>query len=109
MATRRREETEQRLIDHEVRLSEAREAGERFTAARESRRDARGRQSDRLWYRRELIAMLRAAQTEDELHELGLSDAVVREARLGDSLAEAWASFRLWQFSPPPRDGDRPS
>lgn len=94
MTARRTNTFEQKLIDHEVRVSEAREIGERHVAGRDVRRERTSSQADRRWYRRELVDMLTAARTEDDLRELGLSDEVVREAGLGDSLMEAWARFR---------------
>ncbi|WP_420129257.1 hypothetical protein [Longimicrobium sp.] len=101
MAEQRSIEFEQKLIDHEVRISEAREAGEVFAAGRDARLERSRSQADRRWYRAELIAMLGAARTERELRELGLSDAVVREARLGDSLLAVWAHFRLAHLAIP--------
>ena len=101
MGANRKDRMEQRLIDHEVRLSEARESGYRYAAARDVRRERHGSEADRRWYRGELIAMLTAARSERELHGLGLSDQVVREARLGDSLLEAWTRFRPQPFDPP--------
>lgn len=106
MAAHRREEIEQRLIDHEVWLSTFREAEEIYAAGQASRRDVQRGAADRRWYRRELVAMLSAARTEREARELGLSDAVVREARLGDTLLQAWARFRP-QHLPPPRVPER--
>lgn len=96
------EEFEQRLIDHEVRRGRVLEARERFVASRERRQELRSRRGGLHWYRRELAAILAAARTEQELHELGLSDEVVREARLGDTLREAWGRFRL-----PPTSAER--
>lgn len=103
MAARRREELEQRLIDHEVRLSEAREAGQRYAASRESRQERESGQADRRWYRAELVSMLEAARTEAELQGLGINDQVVREARLGDSLLDAWNRFRPGIGPAPPK------
>lgn len=94
MTVRHREELEQWLIDHEVRLSEAREAAQRNLEARAAW------QADQQWYRSQLIAMLADARTEEELRGLGLSDKVVREAGLGASLAEAWRRFDP-RHSPP--------
>lgn len=94
MAARSREELEQRLIDHEVRLSEARETGQRYTASLKLCQASQSGQADRRWYRGELVSMLAAARTEADLHGLGLSDEVVRDARLGKSLREAWERFR---------------
>ena len=97
MTARSREETEQRLIDHEVQMSKVRETRQRHAATRESWQVRESGRADRRWYRGELITMLAGARTEADLHGLGLSDAMVREARLGDTLAEAWTRFR-----PPP-------
>jgi hypothetical protein len=94
MAAPRTEEFDQKLIDHEVRVTKAREAGEIHAAGRDSLAERQNSQADRRWYRGELVAMLTAARSEADLHGLGLSDAVVREARLGDSLLEAWTRFR---------------
>ncbi|MBW3570500.1 MAG: hypothetical protein KY467_05295 [Gemmatimonadetes bacterium] len=107
MGANRKDQLEQRLIDHEVRLSEARETGYRYTAARELRRERGSREADRRWYRGELVAMLTAARTERELHGLGLSDQVVREARLGDSLLEAWMRFHPQPYHPAAPATDR--
>jgi len=95
MAAPRRKEFDQKLIDHEVRMSKMREAGEIHAAGRDSLRERQSRQADRRWYRGELVAMLTAARSEADLQGLGLSDDVVREARLGDSLLEAWTRFRF--------------
>ncbi len=93
MAQQRREELEQKLIEHEVRLSTAREAGELYVASRAARQDERSSVADRRWYREQLISMLMEARTEADLEGLGLSDEVVREARLGNSVHEAWSRF----------------
>jgi hypothetical protein len=106
MPAQRREEFEQRLIDHEVRRGRVDEAREQFTALRESRWESRSSWEDWRWYRRELIAMLAAAGTEAELRGLGLSDEVIREARLGATLLEAWARFHLPQFAPSPASAE---
>lgn len=106
MTGRGRDEIEQRLIDHEVRLSEAREAAELYAAGRESRQEGRLGQADRRWYRAELVSILAGARTEADLHGLGLSDRVVREARLGETLREAWTRFRPRHLAPP-REPDR--
>jgi hypothetical protein len=42
--------------------------------------------------------MLMGARSEADLEGLGLTDEVIRDAQLGDSLREAWA-----RFHPPPR------
>ncbi len=90
-ATRDRGEYEQRLIDHEVRLTESREAIARYLGGRQSREDGRSSAAEERWFREQLIAMLAGASSEDDLAGLGLTDELVRKARLGDSLAEAWA------------------
>lgn len=97
MVPERTKEFEQRLIEHEVRLSKAREAGELYVAGRDARQDERSSVADYRWYRQQLISMLLSARTESELEGLGLSDEVMREARLGNSVHEAWAGFH-----PPP-------
>jgi hypothetical protein len=110
MTAPRRQEFEQQLIDHEVRVSRVREAGEMYAAGRDERRDSRSSLADRRWYRGELISMLAAARTEAELDGLGLSDEVVREAGLGDSLLQAWARYgpaHLGGRPPPPGGGGR--
>jgi hypothetical protein len=93
MARQRTKEFEQRLIEHEVRLSKAREAGERYALGREAREDQWSSAEDRRWYREQLISMLIEARTEADLEGLGLSDEVIREARLGDSVHAAWTHF----------------
>lgn len=93
MNAQRREQLDQRLIEHEVRLSKAREAGELYALRREAREDHWSSAADRRWYREQLISMLMAAPTEADLEGLGLSDEVMRDARLGESVHEAWARF----------------
>lgn len=100
MTTKGREELEQRLIDHEVRLTRAREAGELYAAARDARKEKQSGQADRRWYREQLISMLKAARTEADLEGLGLSDEVMREARLGESVHEAWTRFHFLPHPP---------
>ena len=94
MMSRPSDEMDQRAIDHEVRLTELRERRQRYATSRGLLQERESGRADRRWYRRELIAMLTAAQTEADLHGLGLSDDVVREAGLGESLVEAWTRFR---------------
>lgn len=93
MARQRTQEHEQRLIEHEVRLSNAREAGALYAASRDARQDRRTAAADRRWYRKQLISMLIEAGTEADLEGLGLSDEVMREARLGDTVHAAWTRF----------------
>jgi hypothetical protein len=109
MAARRTNAFEQKLIDHEIRVSKVREAGELYAASREARRERRSGLSDRRWYRDQLISMLMAARTEADLEGLGLSDEVVREAGLGDSLHETWAGFHSPPDSPDRVTGARGS
>ena len=97
MTARSKEEMEQRVIDHEVHLSKVRERSQRYAASRESHEVRESGRKDRRWFRGELIAMLAAARTEADLHGLGLSDDLVREVGLGDTLTQAWTRFR-----PPP-------
>ncbi|HEX6371899.1 MAG TPA: hypothetical protein VF006_23450 [Longimicrobium sp.] len=97
MTAQRREDLDQRLIEHEVRLSKAREAGEQHAAFRDAWEVQQSGRADRQWYRRQLISMLAEARTEADLTGLGLSDEVIREARLGKSVHEAWT-----RFHPPP-------
>lgn len=100
---------DQRSIDHEVRLTELRERRQQYAVSRQSLRERESGRADRRWYRGELIAMLAAARAEADLRGLGLSDDVVREARLADTLTEAWARFGP-HFPPPepwPADGAR--
>jgi type II secretory pathway component PulF len=91
MASTRREEFEQRLIDHEVRVTRAREAVEQYQGGRQSRAELRTSAAEDRWFREQLITMLAAASTLEDLAGLGLTDELVRTTRLGDSLAEAWA------------------
>jgi hypothetical protein len=84
---------EQRRIDHEVRLSRAREVVEGYVGGRASREERRSSAAENRWFREQVAAMLAGAAREEELAGLGLSDAMVREARLGDSVAEAWARY----------------
>jgi hypothetical protein len=95
MAAPHGKEFEQKVIDHEVRMSKAREVGQVYSDGRDSRTAGRSTQADRRWYRAELVGMLREARSEADLRGLGFSDDVVREARLGDTLLDAWARFRL--------------
>jgi hypothetical protein len=98
MTAQRRKELDQRLIEHEVRLSERREAREQYAARVAARYDRQSGQGDRRWYRGQLISMLVEARAEADLAGLGLSDEVMREARLGESVHEAWTRFH------PPRN-----
>lgn len=93
MAKERTPQLQQRMIEHEVRLSEKREAGEQYTARLEARFDQQSGHADRRWYRDQLVSMLMEARAEADLSGLGLSDEVIREARLGESVHEAWTRF----------------
>lgn len=86
-------EQEQRVINFEVLMSRTREAAVRFDAMRLGRRQRLADVQERRWYRRELIAILGSAPTEREVADLGLSNEMVREARLGNTVKEAWARF----------------
>ena len=97
MAQERTSEFQQRMIEHEVRLSEAREAGEEYAVRLGDRFDQQSGYADRRWYRDQLVSMLMEARTEADLAGLGLSDEVIREARLGESVHEAWT-----RYHPPP-------
>lgn len=91
--TQNRDEYEQRLIDHEVRISRAREAVAKYQGGRESREERRSGAAEERWFRKQLVSMLSGAATVQDLEGLGVSDEVVREARLGESVAEAWARY----------------
>jgi hypothetical protein len=93
MDTQRKEQLDQRLIEHEVRISERREAREQYVAGLGVRHDQQSGQADRRWYRGQLISMLMEARTEADLAGLGLSDEAIREARLGESVHTAWTRF----------------
>ena len=92
----RGENREQRIIDHEVRLSRTREIVERF-AAREGvwaeRYEARQQTA---WLRRRLIDLIASTPLE-EMENLGLTDQSVRDVRLGTSVREVWE-----RLHPPP-------
>lgn len=88
------EDREQRIIDHEVRLSRAREAVAHTRGKREGRSTRRAAAAEQAWHRENVISMLGSVATEQELQELGLSDDVVQEVGLGDSLLRAWKAFR---------------
>lgn len=85
---------EQSLIDHEVRVSRTQETMHLAHEGRERRRDGRSIRAEDAWVRDQLIHMLKGAETEEELSDLGLSDDVIQEARLGDSVVEAWSRYR---------------
>lgn len=93
-------EFQQRIIDHEVRLTRARLAAACTAAASESRRDDRRSAAEEGWVRQQAIAMLASAPTAGDLAGLGLSDAFIRDAGLGTSLRAAWRAFH--------RPGGRP-
>lgn len=87
-------EQEQRIIDHEVRVAHTEALVEQTRAARRARVENRGLEAESQWFRQQYITMLRSAATSQELHDLGLTDELVRDARLGGSLTEAWERFR---------------
>jgi hypothetical protein len=86
-------ELEQRIIDHEARVTRTQELRAFSDGARERRREQRDANAEERWLREGMISILRAAESEREVRELGLSDEVIREARLAQSLAEAWQRF----------------
>lgn len=88
---------DQSIIDHEVRLGRMEAGLERVRASRQARDETRRAAAEARWFREQYVAMLRSAASEEELQGLGLSDEMIREARLGDSLLEAWKALR-----PPP-------
>lgn len=94
---RSREVLEQRLVDHEVLLARTEAAIQQVRGSRQSRGERRAALQEELWVREQYVAMLRATETEQELPGLGLTDEMIREVRLGDSLAAAWH-----RFGPPP-------
>ena len=82
-------DAQQQIIDHEVRLSRAAALVHEYQRRRSLRAEARLHWEQATWLRRQLAGMI-ADMPRDELHELGLTDQMVREARLGDSLQAAW-------------------
>lgn len=103
-------EMEQRMLDHEMRLSRTAELVLRYRAARRARLAARAAWEQDTWMRREISEMIAAARR-DELDHLGLTDDVVRELRLGDSVLEAWEKLHPapFNFAPPPRKPGEPA
>lgn len=95
------QDLEQRAIDHEVRLARARTVLEACRIARLLRMESKEARGELLWLREQYFSMLRAAGTEQEVRELGLTDEAVREARLGATVAEAWQ--RVHRLIPPPQ------
>lgn len=89
---------EQRIIDHEVLLARAEAALARATVARDERRQRKAALDELLWVREQYVAILRAAATEQEARDLGLTDEVIRDVELGDSMADVWR--RLHRASP---------
>jgi hypothetical protein len=101
-----RESRQQRLIEHEMRLSRTRALIDRYAAWMQERDDARDAGRETAWVRRRMAEMI-AGASPDELHALGVTDEVVREMRLGTSLRDAWSRLH----PPPPsvfRDEPRP-
>ncbi len=80
---------DQRIIDNEVRLSRSRALIEDTFLQRERWADAREAGEEAAWLRGRLAAMI-AGASGGELEELGLTDDMVREAGLGNSLRDAW-------------------
>lgn len=95
-----RQRLEQRIIDHEVRVARTRAAVQRVHATREAQRERRQALQEMLWLREQCVAMLRTAATEEELQGLGLTDEVMRELRLGDSVSAAWHRFTRSRLHP---------
>jgi hypothetical protein len=95
-----KQDLEQRLIDHEVRVAWAEAALARARGARRARKERRVALREELWAREQYVAMLRTAASEEELQALGLTDEMMRTAQLGSSLAAVWHRFR----PPPPHD-----
>lgn len=87
-------DNQQRIIDHQVLLAQAGVLREQSRIARQGRIDGRAAQGELQWLREQYLSMLRAAETEVEARQLGLTDEVVREARLGMSVADAWERTR---------------
>lgn len=85
---------DQRIIDHEVKLTRTTAALERALAGQKARGERRQALAEALWVRQQYVAMLRSARDEGELRELGLTDEMIRDVRLGDSVSAAWRRFR---------------
>jgi hypothetical protein len=80
---------QQRIIDHEARLSRAAGLVHDYQERQRARAAARLSWEQSAWLRRQLAQMI-AESPRDELHALGLTDEMVRESRLGDTLQAAW-------------------
>jgi hypothetical protein len=93
-----RDAIEQRLIEHEMRLSRARAAVHDYVVQRQRRIDRRTEWEQAVWLRRQVAQMITAMPL-DELPTLGVDDALVRELNLGPSLRAAWERL----CAPPPR------
>lgn len=93
------ENREQRIIDHEVRLSRTREIVEGYAAGRRARGESREAWRQAAWMRERLAGLIAGASLE-ELDSLGVTDQVVRELRLGASVQAVWR--RLHSSPPPP-------
>ena len=74
----RTEILEQQIIDHEVRMSRALEGLAKVRGGRQGRVGQRAALAEQDWYREEIVSILKAAATEQELADLGLSDTVIR-------------------------------
>jgi hypothetical protein len=99
MMTAPNQDNQQKIIDHEVLLAQARVVREQSRIARQERIDGKVALGELLWLREQYISMLRAAETEQEVRELGLTDEAIREANLGTSVGDAWQRAH----TPPPR------
>lgn len=89
------------MIDHEVRLARTEAAIQRARGTRQAHGARRQALQEKLWMREQYVAMLRTASTQEELQALGLTDEMMREARLGDSLAAVWHRFGPAGGDPP--------
>jgi hypothetical protein len=92
-----RDALEQRLIEHEMRLSRARAALHDHLVHRQRRAELHGDREQADWLRLRIAEMIAAASL-DELPTLGLDDTLVRELELGPSLRAAWERL----CAPPP-------
>lgn len=90
----RSEELEQRIIEHEARLSRARETVDDCLARRQARRERGQAAAETEWVREQIVSIIAGAADEEELEGLGVSDEVVRELGLGSSLREVWSRYR---------------
>jgi hypothetical protein len=92
-----RDALEQRLIEHEMRLSRARATLHDFLVHQQRRADRHGQEEQTDWLRLRIAEMIATASLE-ELPTLGLDDTLVRELELGPSLRAVWERL----CAPPP-------